>query len=137
MATLVDTNVLIDVAAKDATWHEWSRKRLAERHRKGPLFINQIVFSEFSYRYETMEEVEAVLPADVFIRRQLPWRAAYAAARAFRRYREDGGSRERILPDFMIGAHAVIAGVAILSRDTSLYRRYFPTVSLIAPDTHP
>jgi hypothetical protein len=37
-----------------------------------------------------------------------------------------------IVPDFHIGAHAAVSGCAILTRDVSRYRSYFPTVSLIA-----
>jgi predicted nucleic acid-binding protein len=136
MATLVDTNVLIDIAVRDKVWRDWSRKWLAICRDEGALILNQIVYAEFAYRYDTVEEVDAVLPPEEFRRSQLPWRAAFVAAKAFRRYRNDGGSRRRILPDFLIGAHAAIGGFAILSRDTAVYRSYFPTVPLIAPDTH-
>lgn len=137
MATLVDTNVLIDVATRDTTWLSWSRKWLARRKDEDGLAINQIVYAEFAYRYDSPREVEELLPADEFRRADLPWQAAFAAARAFRRYRGAGGNRARILPDFLIGAHAAVLGYAILTRDPSGYREYFPMVPLIAPDTHP
>ena len=38
-----------------------------------------------------------------------------------------------MLPDFFIGAHAVVAGMSLLTRDTRRYRSYFPTVVLITP----
>jgi predicted nucleic acid-binding protein len=38
-----------------------------------------------------------------------------------------------VLSDFFIGAHAAVLGCAILTRDAARYRRYFPTVELIAP----
>lgn len=104
---------------------------------RGSVVINQIIFSEFSYRYEDFETVEALLPRDQFIRENLPWSAAFAASYAFRRYRAAGGRRDRILPDFLIGAHAIIRGYKLLTRDPSGYRSYFPGIDLIAPDTHP
>jgi len=137
VATLVDTNVLVDLAVRDPLWLEWSRTQLLMAMKGGSVVINQIVFSEFSYRYEDIDVVEALLPRNQFIRENLPWTAAFAAAYAFRRYRSGGGKTERVLPDFLIGAHAAIRGYRLLTRDPSGYRTYFPGVDLIAPDSHP
>ena len=38
-----------------------------------------------------------------------------------------------MLPDSFIGAHAVVEGIGLLTRDTRRYRSYFPTVELITP----
>ena len=137
MATLVDTNVLVDVAVRDPDWLGWSRSALARAERAGPLVINPVIFAEFSVRYETVEEVEVLLPQDQFAREGLPWDAAFAAGAAFRKYRKSGGGRDRVLPHFLIGAHAVIRDYAILTRDPKGYRSYFSTVQLITPETHP
>jgi len=137
MATLVDTNVLVDIAVRDPDWLQWSRLALAKAERDGPLVINPVIFAEFSVRYETMDEVEALLPQDQIMREGLPWAAAFAAGAAFRKYRKAGGGRDRVLPDFLIGAHAVIRDYAILTRDPKGYRSHFPTVQLITPETHP
>ena len=137
MATIVDTNVLVDIAVRDANWLRWSRLALAKAERLGPLVINPVIFAEFSVRYETMEEVDALLPQDQFLREGFPWPAAFAAGAAFRKYRKSGGGRDRVLPDFFIGAHAVIRDYAILTRDPKGYRSYFPNVLLITPETHP
>ena len=135
MAILVDTNVLVDIAVRDKNWLEWSRRQLAAA--QGLLIINQVIYSEFSVRYSSPDEVDFLLPADDFQRESLPWAAAFAAGAAFRRYRQSGGGRDRVLPDFLIGAHAVIRGYSILTRDPKGYRSYFPTVELITPETHP
>ena len=137
MATLVDTNILIDVAVRDQQWLGWSRKALSLARKDGPLVINQVIYSEFSVRYTSPDEVETLLPTEAFIREGLPWLAAFAAGTAFRRYRSHGGTRNRVLPDFLIGAHAAIGGHRILTRDPTCYRKYFPTVDLITPETHP
>ncbi|TPW32691.1 type II toxin-antitoxin system VapC family toxin [Pararhizobium mangrovi] len=137
MVTLVDTNVLIDLAVRDAEWRVWSHARLSSAREHGAIVINPVIYSEFSYRYTDPEEVEAVLDPEAFRREGLPWPAAFAAAQAFRRYREAGGKRDRVLPDFLIGAHAAIRGYDLLTRDTGRYATYFPTVSLITPESHP
>lgn len=101
------------------------------------MIINQIIFSEFSLRFRSLDEVEDALPPDEFRREGLPWSAAFAASRAFALYRRDGGRREMVLPDFLIGAHAAIRGYSLLTRDLRRFRTYFPTVDLITPETHP
>ncbi|MDX8479248.1 type II toxin-antitoxin system VapC family toxin [Mesorhizobium sp. VK24D] len=137
MATLVDSNVLIDVAVRDPVWLKWSRPKIETARKRGSLIINQIIYAEFSMRYDTIEEVDDVLPEDEYRREGLPFEAAFAASRAFLIYRRQGGPREKVMPDFLIGAHAVIRGYPILTRDPVGFRKYFPDVELIAPDTHP
>lgn len=137
MATLIDTNVLIDIARRDPLWFDWSRRRAIEAAKGGPVLVNQVIYSEFSYRFDSIEEVDAALDRDGFRRENLPWEAAFAAAQAFRLYRAGGGRRDRVLPDFLIGAHAAIRGYTILTRDPAGYRAWFPTVDIVAPDTHP
>ncbi|WP_377290804.1 type II toxin-antitoxin system VapC family toxin [Rhizobium sp. SG2393] len=137
MTTLIDTNVLVDIAVRDPAWSDWSRRWLARVAAAGGMVVNPIVYSEFSFRYETIDDVDRLLPEDTFRREDIPWHAAFLAARAFRIYRSGGGQRTRVLPDFLIGAHAAIMGYRLLTRDPSGYRRYFPTVDLITPETHP
>jgi len=137
MAVLVDTNVLVDVAVRDPHWLVWSRSQLMRLAREEPLVINPIIYSEFSVRYTNRDEVEELLPQSDFHRESLPWAAAFAAGVAFRIYRRAGGGRDRVLPDFLIGAHAAIRNHTILTRDPKGYRTYFPDVPLISPETHP
>jgi predicted nucleic acid-binding protein len=137
MATLVDTNVLVDIAVRDPLWLRWSKAQLLSAAKRGAIVINPIIYSEFSVRYQRMEDVDLLLPEPDYSRENLPWTAAFAASAAFRKYRQAGGGRDRVLPDFLIGAHAAIRGHTILTRDPKGYRAYFPSVELITPDTHP
>lgn len=137
MATLVDTNVLVDIAVRDPAWLNWSRSAISRAALNEPLIINPVIYAEFSVRYDDIDTVDELLPPSEFRREGLPWEAAFAAGAAFRRYRQAGGSRERVLPDFLIGAHAAIRGYSILTRDPKGYRTYFPMVDLISPETHP
>ncbi|MGH3871741.1 MAG: type II toxin-antitoxin system VapC family toxin [Pseudonocardiaceae bacterium] len=132
-ATLVDSNVLLDLFTEDGTWSAWSRTRLAEALDRGPVVINQIIYGEVAHRFSTIEALDEVLTTDRFVRGNLPWTAAFLAAVSYRDYRRRGGQRTSILPDFFIGAHAAVLGVQLLTRDAARYRTYFPTVDLIAP----
>lgn len=130
---LVDSNVLLDVATEDPKWGVWSSAALEEAAETSPLAINAIIYAEVSIRYETIEALEDALSPDVFRRDVLPYEAAFLAGKAFLAYRRQGGARTTPLPDFLIGAHAAVAGYRLLTRDASRYRTYFPTLDLIAP----
>ncbi|HEX8047297.1 type II toxin-antitoxin system VapC family toxin [Rhizobium sp.] len=137
MVTIVDTNVLVDLAMPGSVWHGWSSGQVFSAFKQGPVVINPIIYAEFSVRYSSMDRVDELLPQSEFRRESLPWSAAFAAAAAFRVYRQAGGGREHILPDFLIGAHAAVRGYSILTRDSKGYRSYFPSLDLITPETHP
>ena len=64
---------------------------------------------------------------------QLPWEAAFLAAKCFERYRRRRRRETSPLPDFFIGAHAAVAGMTLLTRDARRYRTYFPKLKIIAP----
>jgi hypothetical protein len=131
--TLVDSNVILDVATEDAEWVDWSAAMLEDAGERGPLVINPLIFGEVSVRYATIEEVDEAIPATYYTRAALPWEAAFLAGKAFERYRRAGGARRSPLPDFFIGAHAAIAGLTLLTRDPERYRAYFPKLRIISP----
>ncbi len=137
MSTLVDTNILIDVASGGGDWFRWSSAKLAEAAESGEIVINQIVFAEASMRFDWFEEFRAMLALSGIACESLPWEGAFVAGEAFYAYRRAGGPRDTILPDFLIGAHARVSGHRILTRDPRRFRTYFPDLDIIAPDTHP
>jgi len=130
---LVDANVLLDVMTDDPHWYAWSAEQLDACAGTAELCINPIVYAEVSVGFERIEDLDAALPPDVFTRLDLPWEAGFLAGKAFVRYRQAQGARTSPLPDFFIGAHAAIAGMPLLTRDTKRYRTYYPTVELICP----
>lgn len=133
--TLVDSNVLLDILTEDPTWLEWSSDALAEAAEAGPLCINPVIYAEVSVRFTTVESLEDALPSPDYRREPLPWAAAFLAGKVFLDYRRNHGTRSTTLPDFFIGAHAAVADLRLLTRDTGRYRPYFPTVPAVAPDT--
>jgi predicted nucleic acid-binding protein len=133
MATLVDSNVLLDVVTDDAEWGDWSASMLASAAQQGRLIINPLIYAEVACGFTRIEDLDAALPAEYFTREPLPWPAAFLAAQAFLSYRRRGGSRPTPLPDFFIGAHAAVAGYTLLTRDRRRYKTYFPKLTLIEP----
>jgi predicted nucleic acid-binding protein len=135
-STFVDSNVLIDVWGPPGTATEWSTSALTTCHEEGPLVLNAIVWSELAPLVKAEASLQAASARLGFDREQIPWGAAFLAGVVHSRYRKAGGTRERTLPDFLIGAHASVAGHRLLTRDASRYRSYFPDLEIIAPDTN-
>jgi hypothetical protein len=134
MTVLVDSNILIDLIGMDQQWMGWSRAILDKYNRKTRIVINQIIYSEISAKYKTISVLEDVLRLLPLVREDLPWEAAFFAAKAFKAYRDHGGSRQTPLPDFYIGAHAQVSGYTLITRDTVRYKAYFPELVLIGPE---
>jgi len=130
---LVDSNVLLDVATGDPRWSAWSAQTLADCSERGILLVNPIIYAEVSVGYDSVEGLDAALPAQMFKRVPLPWEAAFLAGKCFLTYRKRGGVRTSPMPDFYIGAHAAVAGLTLLTRDASRFRTYFPKVAILAP----
>jgi predicted nucleic acid-binding protein len=133
-ATLVDSNVLLDLLIADQEWSDWSADAVERAADDGPLVINPIIYGEVSIGYTRIEDVDEALSPNLFVRTPLPWSAAFLAGKCFVQYRRRGGEKRSPLPDFYIGAHAAVSKFRLLTRDASRYRTYFPTVELIAPE---
>ena len=131
MRTLVDTNVLLDVITHDRTWASWSESALQSAAEHSTLAINPIIFAEVSMKFARIEEADAVL-AD-FVREPLPYEAGFLAGKAFLAYRKRGGSKRSPMPNFYVGANALVTRMALLTRDAARYRTYFPALSIMAP----
>ncbi len=132
-AILVDTNVLLDVVTDDATRAGWSQRQLEIWALRGTLVINAVIYAELSIGFERIEELEAVLSETGIALAEIPRPALFLAGKVFRAYKRKGGAMTGVLPDFFIGAHAAVARMKLLSRDTGRYRTYFPTLELIVP----
>jgi predicted nucleic acid-binding protein len=130
---LVDTNVVVDILAGDPRWGALSTAALDAAAARDKPAIDDIVYAELAAGYANALFLETALAALNLPLVRIPVEALFLAGHAFRRYRHSGGTRSNVLADFFIGAHAAVAGAALLTRDTKRVRAYFPTVKLIEP----
>jgi predicted nucleic acid-binding protein len=130
--TFVDSSVLLDVFTEDPSWGKWSQVRITQAAQRGALIINVVVLAEIAPRFSRVEMLRSALPS-MAITEEIPPSAAFLAGHAHADYRRAGGTREAILPDFLIGAHAAVTGRPLLTRDPRRVAAYIPGAKLIAP----
>lgn len=131
--TLVDSNVWLDILNQDPEWLNWSLQQLEACANQGTLLINPIIYAELLAQFSSAEPLDKFFNAFDVARAELPWEAAWPTSRAFVQYRQRGGVRTSPMPDFYIGAHALVAGCTLLTRDAQRYRHYFKSLKLISP----
>ena len=131
---LVDTNVILDVTGDDPKWGEWSARQIEMLGERETLAINPLIYAELSVDYESPEDLDADLDDWGMVKLELPYKAGFSAGRAFIQYRREGGARRSPMPDFYIGAHALLGGLKLLTRDSGRYKTYFLGLKIICPE---
>lgn len=130
---LVDTDVLLDLATDDPRWADWLPQTLETAALAGPLFINPIIYAEFSIGFSRIETIDAALKAIGIAPIEIPRPALFLAGKAMATYRRRGDAKTRVLPDFLIGAHAAVADLRLITRDLGRYGTYYPTIAFVTP----
>ena len=130
---VVDTNVLVDVLSADPRWMPWSLSQLAKARSSDALGINLIVYAELCTHEPTATLIDEFLADSKIALLPLTTNVARRAAAAFLAYRRRKGVKTGVLPDFFIGAHALVDGHTLLTRDAARYRTYFKGLALICP----
>lgn len=128
---LVDSSTLIALLTDEAT-ADWAEETLNTRRLLGGVFINQIVFAEICALFESEEDAAEKL-SGVVGRVDLPWACSHTAGTAYRRYKTRGGSKPRMLPDFLIAAHAASLGWSLVTNNPKDVKNYFPGLKLVHP----
>jgi hypothetical protein len=133
MITAVDTSVLIDVFGADARFGAASAQALRECLNQGALVACDVVWSETRAAFPSDEAFQAALePLGISFSPPTD-KAATLAGAAWKRYRASGGKRERVIADFLIGAHAASQCDRLLTRDRGYYKRYFAGLTVVDP----
>lgn len=133
MSIIVDSNVILDILTEDKKWFNWSSNQLMEYSRDNILIINQIIYSEISTRFSSIEELNQVTFEANLKFESLPLEAAFLASKCFIQYKKNSGTKLSTLPDFYIGAHAAITKRPLLTRDVRRYKNYFSNLEIISP----
>ena len=133
MITAVDTNVLLDVFGANQNYGAASASALDRCAAEGSLVASAVVWSETAAAFAEASVFERAMRDLGVSFSPLTEAAANRAARQWRAYREQGGRRDRITSDFLIGAHALVCAERLLTRDRGFFRQYFSGLQVIDP----
>jgi predicted nucleic acid-binding protein len=132
MVTAVDTSVLLDVLLNDPQHAPGSMAALHRAAAEGSLAICDVALAE----------IVPVLSASDLPQFLADWKLSFVpstqqvailAGEMFRIYLDRGGKRGRVVPDFLIAAHAQQLADRLLARDRGYFRDYFKQLNLWDP----
>ena len=132
MISAVDTNILLDVFLPDKMFAEQSARLLKVAYDEGALIICEIVYAELVPQFGDRRRLDSALATLNVSVSSSNTDIAFLAGEKWGQYKKSGGTRERIITDFLIGAHASIKAERFLTRDRGFYKPYFPELSILS-----
>ncbi len=134
MKTALDSSILLDILGADPAFGEKSREALRSAYDAGAIVACDVVWAEVRAHFPTDETFSEALDVLGVQFDPISSKAAVAAGGLWQESRK--GSRapkERVIADFLIGAHALLQADVLLTRDRGFYRRHFAGLRLIDP----
>ena len=133
MITAIDSSVLLDIFLDDRTFRARSLAALRACLADGPIVACDVVFAEVTAVFADESAATRAMAQIPVGYSAIDSASALRAGSGWRRYRRDGGSRQRIVADFLVGAHALVQADRLLTRDRGFHRAAFDGLTIIDP----
>ena len=130
MRTAIDTSVILAIWGKEPGYERWE-KALKFAAENGELCICPVVFAEIAAGFDSANALLEMLGSLAISYDEIHPESARLAGLIHLRYRREGGSREHLIPDFLIAAHAQEQCTRLAAIDRGYLRRYFPRLTLV------
>ena len=133
MRTAIDSSVLWSIFKGESDARAWVDLLMAAR-RESRLIVCGIVFAEIAPLFASLQDLVSRLESLGIEYDSIAPASAFAAGVIFRSYRQEGGPRKYLIPDFLVGAHALHQAGCLAARDRGYLRRYFPKLRILTPE---
>lgn len=131
----IDSSVIIDLLSNDVGTAEAAEASLRQSLSVGPVVVCDVVLAEITTALRDGVLALGVLEDMGIAYSPVESKSAVRAGEMQRRYRQRGGRRERTVPDFLVGAHALLQCDALITRDAGFFRDFFKGLKVIEPKT--
>src|SRR5438874_435789 len=132
MIVAIDTSVLMAIFKQERTATDWFGF-LRERQLEAELVACDVVWAEVAPLFSDLENLRTGMARLGVAFSPLAESATFAAGQLFGRYRRRGGSRNRMIADFMIAAHALEQANGLATADDDFLAQQFPELKLLRP----
>ena len=137
MITAVDTSVLLDVFLDDPRFGQSSADTLRQCLREGALQACPVVWAELRAAFDDERLFRRTVSTLGVVYAEFSDETASLGGENWQAYRRNGGKRDRIMADFLIGAHALRQCGRLLTRDAGFFRGYFVGLTIVEPKLLP
>ena len=131
MITALDSSVLLDVLTNDRTHADASERLLRRAMHEGRIIACECVLAEIYPALGSESRFNEFLSEMQLEYEPMSREAALLGGQCYERYLRRGGTARRVLPDFLIGAHARLQSDRLLARDRGYLRDYFSQLRLL------
>ena len=128
----VDSSALIELLGNGSQTAA-SADALRDALHQGPVVLCDVVLAEVCTALKHGSDVLQFLEDAGLVYLAIEAKAALRAGEMQRRYRQRGGRRERTIPDFLVGAHALLQCDGLITFDAGFFRDYFKGLKVIVP----
>ncbi|QSX75781.1 type II toxin-antitoxin system VapC family toxin [Lysobacter arenosi] len=135
----IDTSVLIDLLGEDASMADAAEQCVRDALAQGPVVLCDVVVSEITaglgHGTDIMDVVEEMGMRYLPVERRSAIRAGEMQRRFNQRRAAGQGGQisPRTVPDFIVGAHALLQCAGLITRDAGFFRDYFKGLKIIVP----
>jgi len=137
LITSLDTSVILDILIDDPEFARRSEQAIRKARSEGKIIICECVLAEIVPALGNPSVVENLLSDWQIEYSPLTQESALLAGNMNKNYLKRKGTVKRVLPDFLIGAHAALQADRLLARDRGYYRDYFTSLNLWDPSPDP
>ena len=131
----LDSSVLFDILIGDPVYAEASEQCIGDALAREDVVVCDAVVAEVQAMLDTsVSLMDTLISLGI---RYLPTQeaAAMRAGHMNKRFRARGGKRERVVADFLIGAHALLQCDGLITRDEGFFRDYYKGLKVVVPKT--